>query len=513
MVKPVVLIILDGWGIAPAGPGNAIAQAHKPFWDKIWAAYPHTSLLASGEAVGLPRGEAGNSEVGHLNIGAGMIVYQELARVNMAISDGSFLRNEALLAAVRHAQKNNSALHLMGLVGTGVVHSSLEHLYAILWLAKTSGLKNVFLHAFTDGRDSSPTAGLEIIRDILAKFSEIGVGKLASICGRYFAMDRDNRWDRTKKAYDLLVSAVGEKIKDPLEAINQSYQNGITDEFLEPLLVEDKEGHVHNIKDGDAVIFFNFRPDRARQLTRALVIPDFSNFPRGQSLENAVFVSLTEYERGLPVLTAFPPPIIEYPLAAVISSVDRRQLHIGETEKYAHVTYFLNGGREEPYPGEDRVHIPSPKVATYDKKPEMSAPEITDYVCKVIQEQIYDCIIINFANADMVAHTGSVDATIKAIEVLDKCLEKITNIAVSVGGAVVITADHGKAEEMINPKTGGVDTEHSANPVPFIVVGKTFEGVSDPELTVGLLADVAPTVLSLLRIRKPDSMTGNDLLM
>jgi 2,3-bisphosphoglycerate-independent phosphoglycerate mutase len=342
------------------------------------------------------------------------------------------------------------------------------------------------------------------------KISGMGIGKLASLCGRYYAMDRDTRWDRTKKAYDLLVGGIGESEKDPLTAINNSYQKGVTDEFIEPTrLIPDKEA---NVKSGDSVIFFNFRPDRARQLTRAFVLPNFSDFPRGAFLGNIVFVAMTEYEKDLPLLTAFPPPKIDYPLAAVLSMHDKRQLHISETEKYAHVTYFLNGGNETPYPGEDRVHIPSPKVATYDKKPEMAAPEITDYVGKAISQKIYDCIIINFANADMVAHTGSIPATKKAIETLDSCLEKITNWVLASDGVLVITGDHGNAEVMLDPKTNAVDTEHTANPVPFIVVGGSFRNSQELQLPVGLLADIAPTILYLLKIQKPDSMTGNSLL-
>jgi len=508
--KPVVLIILDGWGVAPPGPGNAISLARKPFWDKISLAYPHTNLLASGESVGLPAGTAGNSEVGHLNIGAGMIVCQELVRINMKIADGSFLENPAFLAASDHVKKHNSSLHLLGLVGTGSVHSHLEHLYSLLWFAKTRSIKKVYIHAFTDGRDSSPTDALGTIHNIQTKISEIGVGKLASICGRYYAMDRVNRWRRTQKAYELLVKGVGEKGLDPLKAVSDSYQKGITDEFLEPTLVsEDKEAR---IKPDDSVIFFNFRPDRARQLTKSFVMPSFNDFPRESFLQNIVFVTMTDYEKDLPVLTAFPPPRIDYPLAAVLSLHEKRQLHIGETEKYAHVTYFLNGGKEEPYPGEDRVHIPSPKVATYDKKPEMSAPEITDYMGKTISQNLYDCIIINFANADMVAHTGSLSATKKAIETLDSCLEKITNLVLASNGIIVIIGDHGNAEVMTDPKTNAINTEHSVNPVPFIVVGKSFLNSSNIELPVGLLADVAPTILFLLKIQKPGTMTGNNLL-
>ncbi len=509
---PLALIILDGWGVAPDGGGNAISHAHKPFWDRISAAYPHTTLYASGEEVGLPKGEAGNSEVGHLNIGAGMIVYQELLRINMAISDGTFLENEAFVAAAENARKNRTGFHIMGLVGRGAVHSSVEHLYALLWFAKAQGLKDVFLHLFTDGRDSSPTSGSGILKEISDKCLEIGVGKIASVCGRYWAMDRDNRWDRTCRAYKLMVEGVGTKVADPASAIDELYQKGVTDEFIEPHLVTGEEKIDGVVKEGDSLVFFNFRPDRARQLTRTFADPTFFEFPGRKFLKSLVFVTMTEYEKNLPVMTAFSPPSIDYPLAAVLSINDLKQLHIGETEKYAHVTYFLNGGREDPYPGENRVHIPSPKVATYDKKPEMSAHEITDYVCSRMEQKLYDVYIINFANADMVAHTGSIEATIKAIETLDRSLEKITKLALSWGGLVVVTADHGNAEETIDTASGGPDTKHSNNPVPFIVVGDSLKTGQILKLPVGILADVAPTVLSLLGIPVPGSMVGRNLL-
>jgi len=511
-IKPLVLIILDGWGVAPAGKANAISLARKPFWDRISVAYPYTNLLASGEEVGLPKGEVGNSEVGHLNIGAGRIVYQELPRINMAISDGSFIKNPAFLAATGQVKKNKSRLHLIGLVGRGSVHSSIEHLYALLWLAKSQGVKEVFLHVFTDGRDSPPTSGLGAIKEIIDKTSKIGIGKLASICGRYYAMDRDKRWERTRICYEAIVDGVGEKAKDPQSAVSELYKKGVTDEFIKPLLIAEKDGSVHLIKDGDGLIFFNFRPDRGRQLTRSFVDPAFSGFNRKVVLKNLVFVSMTEYEKNLPVLAAFPPLIIDYPLAGILSFYEQRQLHIGETEKYAHVTYFINGGREEPYPGEVRLHIPSPKVATYDQKPEMAAYEISDYVCARLADQLYDVYIVNFANPDMVAHTGSMSATIKAIEVIDGCLEKIAKSVLGAGGVVLITGDHGNAESMINQVTGGVDTEHTANPVPLIAVSETFKTRRDLELPVGILADVAPTALSLLAIPIPDSMTGRNLL-
>ncbi len=508
-VKPVVLIVLDGWGIAPAGDGNAISLAKKPNWDRFFAGYPHTFLEASGEAVGLPKGEAGNSEVGHLNIGAGRIVYQELPRINQAIADGTFIANEAFLAAVKHVQTNSSTLHLMGLVGTGVVHSSLDHLFALLWLAKEQKIKRLFLHLFTDGRDSSPNSAQQVIQDIQAKIEQLQIGKIATIVGRYWAMDRNDHWERTEKAYEALTTALGEKVSDFSRAIQERYQKNSTDEFLEPLVI-DKEG---SIKDNDAVIFFNFRPDRARQLTKAFVLPDLEKFPQRKKLSNLFFVTMVEYEKGLPVSSiAFPDVKIGSPLASVISSLNLRQLHIGETEKYAHVTYFLNGNHEDPYPEEDRIHIPSPKVSTYDQKPEMSAPEITKYVVQKLQEEIYDFYMINFANPDMVAHTGSLNATIKAIEAVDVCLGKIVEATLVMKGAVVITADHGNAESLINQITGKVDTEHSTNPVPFVVIGEKFENLANKQLQTGILGDVAPTILALFGISKPSSMTGRVLI-
>jgi len=511
-ISPLVLVILDGWGIAPPGKGNAISLARKPFWDRISVAYPHTSLIASGEEVGLPKGEAGNSQVGHLNIGAGKIVYQELPRINMAISDGSFLKNPAFLAAAEHVKKNKSNLHLFGLVGRGSVHSSLEHLYAVLWFAKTQGLKDVFLHVFTDGRDSPPTSGLGVIKEIVAKSSQIGVGWLSSICGRYYAMDRNKRWERTSICYEALVQGVGDKVKEPIAAVRELYEKGVTDEFIKPLLTAEEGKLVHTIKDGDSVIFFNFRPDRARQLTRSLVDPTFSGFKRKSVLKNLIFVSMTEYEKNLPVLTAFPSLMIDYPLAAVLSEYEKRQLHIGETEKYAHVTYFINGGREEPYLGEVRMHIPSSKVATYDQKPQMSALEIANYVCERLADGVFDVYIVNFANPDMVAHTGSLSATVKAVETIDECLKKIGKAILSAGGVMMITGDHGNAESMINQATGGVDTEHSVNPVPLIIVSEIYQTRQNKKLPAGILADVAPTALSLLGIPVPESMTGRNLL-
>lgn len=511
-LRPVVLVVLDGWGIAAASAGNAIELANKPFFNSIRVSYPHTQLIASGESVGLPKGEPGNSEVGHLNIGAGKIVYQDLPRINSAIADGSFLKNEIFSKAFEHTKTSNSALHIMGLVGTGAVHSSVEHLFALLWAAKEAGLQKVFLHLFTDGRDSSPTAGLQLINEIQTKIAAIGVGTIASLAGRYWAMDRDNRWERIERAYRAIVLGEGNKVNTAQEAIETSYSKSITDEFIEPSVVTIGSLAVGTVKDNDSLIFFNFRPDRARQLTKAFILPTFNNFERGQMLKNLYFVTMAEYEKGLPVSVAFPHQEITQPLAKVVSDHLLKQLHIGETEKYAHVTYFFNGGREDPFPQEDRVHIPSPKVATYDLKPEMSADAITDFVVQKIKSSLYQFYVVNFANADMVAHTGSIQTTVAAIETLDQCLKRISDASISVGGCMVVTADHGNAEVMINPTTAGVDTEHSENPVPLIVVANIFKHSSVLQLQSGILADVAPTILALLGVSKPATMVGQDLL-
>lgn len=533
--KPVVLVILDGWGIAPPGPGNAVTLAKTPNFDKLWAAFPHTQLTASGEAVGLPRGEDGNSETGHLNLGAGQIVFQDLPRINMSIADGSFYQIPSLKRVAEHIRKNSSSLHLLGLLGSGGVHSSLEHLFALLHFAKKEGISSVFLHLFTDGRDSPPTSALIYINKIQAEMEKIEIGKIATLCGRYFAMDRDHHWERTQKAYDLIVQGKGQQITSLKEAIKKSYENNQTDEFLEPLVV-DKNGL---IKDNDGVIFFNFRIDRPRQLTKALVIPNFetlkirktafdpyaekyglhqyqtpdgtTTFKRGKVLHNLLFVTMTEYEKGLPVEIVFPPEIVKLPLARIISEKELHQLHLAETEKERFVTYYFDGQREKPFPGEDRVEIASPKVPTYDQKPEMSAYAVTEELTKKIKANLYDFIIVNYANPDMVGHTGVLKAGIKACEVVDECLGRVVSTVVNVGGVCLVTADHGNVEEMIDPVTGEVDTEHSSNPVPFMVIDKRFNRGSHV-LSQGILADVAPTILSLMGMEKPDLMNGRNLL-
>jgi 2,3-bisphosphoglycerate-independent phosphoglycerate mutase len=535
MIKPVVLIILDGWGLAPAGPGNAISQAKIPNFQKYWAVYPKTQLQASGEAVGLPKGEGGNSEAGHLNLGAGRIVFQDLPRIDMAIADGTFFQKEAFLEAAKHVKKNHSRLHLLGLIGAGGVHSSLEHLLALIRFAKIQNITNLYLHLFTDGRDSPPTSAVNYILKVEEELKNLGIGKIATLIGRYYALDRDHRWERTKKAYDLLVLGKGETAPNAVEALKKSYNTGKTDEFVEPILLA-KEGI---IEDNDAVIFFNFRIDRPRQLTKAFVLPDFeklvikkisfdpyaeryglkiyetpkgtTTFKREKILKNLFFVTMTEYEKNLPVVVAFPPEPVKMPLARILSEEGLRQLHIAESEKYPHVTVFFDGGREEPFVGEDWAEVPSPKVATYDLKPEMAAYELTDQVLKRLKSNIYDFILVTFANPDMVGHTGVISAGIRACEAVDECLGKIVGTVLNLNGACIITADHGNVEEMINLNTGEIDTKHSTNPVPLIIIDKRYN-YGGRILPRGILADVAPTILAILGIKKPELMMGKNLL-
>jgi len=536
MIKPVVLVILDGWGLAPEGPGNAVSLAATPNFDQLWAAYPHTQLEASGEAVGLPRGEEGNSETGHLNLGAGQIVFQELPRINLAIADGSFFKIPAFKAAADHVKKNHSRLHLLGLMGAGGVHSSLEHLFALLNFAQKENLKEVYLHLFTDGRDSPPSSALTYLAQVKRKIQQTGLGRIATLCGRYFAMDRDNRWERTQKAYEALVLGRGYQASSPEQGIRHAYQTGKTDEFIEPIIV-DKKGLV---QDRDAVIFFNFRIDRPRQLTKAFVLPNFetlvikkpafdpyaeryglhqyqvpktttTTFKRKKVLRDLLFVTMTEYEPGLPVQVAFIPEPVKLPLGRVLAERELRQFHLAETEKERHVTYYFNGRREKPFPGEDRIEIPSPKVATYDRKPEMSAPEVTQTLVKHLKLGFYDFVIVNYANPDMVGHTGVIKAGIKACEVVDYCLGEVVKTTLGLGGVVVVTADHGNVEEMIDLQTGKVDTKHSTNPVPLIIVDRRSDSTGKV-LPQGILADVAPTILAIMGIEKPEVMTGRNLL-
>ncbi|MCG2694323.1 2,3-bisphosphoglycerate-independent phosphoglycerate mutase [Candidatus Parcubacteria bacterium] len=521
--KPAILIILDGWGIASPGEGNAIAKAKTPNMDRLIRTYPAMTLAASGNEAGLHVGEMGNSEAGHLNIGAGRIFYQILPRIEKAIVDKSFFENEAFLKAIQYARKNKGSLHLMGLVSSGGVHSHEDQLYALLDLAESQKTKKVFVHAFLDGKDTMYNSGKGFIEKLQEKMKEIKLGKIATLSGRFYAMDRDGRFERTEKVYSAIAKGIGKKSTNAIKAIEQSYKENIFDEEFVPTVITGRNGKpVAKVEDGDAVIFFNFRADRSRQLTNAFVSDDFTGFKRIKK-PNIFFVAMTEYEKGLPLEVAFLPDEITEPLARVLSENGQKQLHISETEKYTHITFFLNGQKEEPFQGEDRKVVPSPHVSSYDKKPEMSAREITTRVIKEIKAENYDFIAVNFANADMVSHTGNFEATKKAIEILDKCVGDIAEQALLYGGVVFITADHGNAEEIANLHTGRMDKEHTANPVPFIIVGEKFEGQSmglpegvgaDLSLVppVGILGDVAPTILHVLGIKQPIKMTGKPLI-
>ncbi len=516
--KPVVLVVLDGWGIAPPSHGNAITLAKTPFFSTLISLYPTYTLEAAGLAVGLSWGEMGGSEVGHLNLGAGKVIYQTLPRINKAIEDGSFFKNSAFLKAIEQARKYNSKIHLVGLVSNGNVHASIDHLKAILDLMKRENFKRVFLQAILDGRDTPYNSGLIFIKEILKEMEKNNLGGIATLAGRFYSMDRDGNWERIEKSYLAMTEGVGEKSSDPIKAIEESYKKNIFDEEFIPTVILKNNEPVAKVEDNDAVIFFNFRTERARELTKAFVLDDFKGFNRKRKIKNLFFVTMTEYEKGLPTEVAFPPETIEYPLARILSEHGLKQLHIAETEKYAHVTYFFNGGREKPYPNEDWVLVPSPKVSSFDQKPEMSAKEITQNVISAINKDKYDFILINFANPDIVGHTGNLQAVISAIELLDKLLSKIVEATLSKNGVVIITADHGNAEEIINLRTGEIDKEHSNNPVPFILVGKEWEKKEKEEVDlstlspVGILADVAPTILKIMGIPQPKEMNGKPLI-
>jgi 2,3-bisphosphoglycerate-independent phosphoglycerate mutase len=539
-LKPVVLAILDGWGLAPPGPGNAVSQAKTPNITSLWQNYVHTQLIAHGESVGLPKREPGNTETGHLNLGAGRIVYQDLPRINMSIADGSFFQNQAFISAAEHTKSNHSNLHLLGLVGGGGVHSDLSHFFALIRLFHEQNVPNVYLHIFSDGRDSPSTASMTYIKELQSVISKEHLGTIASVMGRYYAMDRDFRWDRTAKAYFCLTQGQGKVAHSIEEAISSAYALNQTDEFVDPTIIcGPDEKPLALIKENDAVVFVNFRIDRPRQLTKAFVLPDFEKiannstfdpysikytgshenentssnkqnpFKRGDQIKNLFFVTMTEYEKNLPVSTAFPPQSVENPLGKIISDHGLRQLRISESEKERFVTYYFNGIQEAPFPLEDHLIVPSPKVSTYDKKPEMSAIETTNVLISQIQSGKYDFIVINYANPDMVAHTGNIPSAIKACECVDDCVGRITKVILSAGGVLLITADHGNAEEMLNMSTGASDTEHNANPVPFIIVGNDFH--TSKQITQGILSDVAPTILSLMNIPIPMNITGRNL--
>lgn len=517
MFRPFVLVVLDGWGISNTTQGNPIREAKLPTFEKLNRYYPMTTLQASGISVGLPWNTAGNSEVGHMTMGAGRIIYQNMPRIALAIQDGGFNTNPAFLEAIDAVKKNNSTLHLMGLISPGSVHSHKDHLLALLLLVKERGLTKVVIHAFMDGRDSSPTSGIGHLRELIREIRLVGVGEIGSLIGRNYAMDRNNNWDRVERAYLMLTKGIGERTNDPLLHLEQSYAKNITDEYIEPTIIERDGAPVGLIQDGDAVIFFNFREDRAREITKAFALPEFDGFVREKKLD-LYFVTMTEFEKGLPVHIAFPPEDVHDSLGEVLSKAGLRQLRIAETEKYAHVTYFFNGGNEEAFPNEDRILIPSPAVSHFDEQPEMSAPEVTDTVIKKIRENLYDFILMNYANPDMVAHTGNEAASIKAVEATDKSLSQLIPSVLQVGGALMITADHGNAEEVTNLQTGEQDTEHSTNPIPLWYVTPSnhhektsAEMIREQNEVHGLLSDVAPTILDIFGIPKPETMNGTTL--
>ena len=512
---PYAIIIMDGYGLAPSGAGNAITIDGSKNVNELIKNYPSATLGASGLSVGLPQGQMGNSEVGHLNMGAGRIVYQDLTKITKAIEDGDFFENPALLKAVENAKQNGKKLHLYGLLSNGGVHSHLTHVFALLKLAKKAGLEEVFVHCFMDGRDVSPTSGAGFIRDLQAEMKEVGIGKVASVCGRYYAMDRDNNWDRVEKAYDMLTLGEGEKTDDPAATVEKSYENGVTDEFLKPIKVYENGKPVGLLEEGDSVICFNFRPDRAREITRAVsqkvfTVPKGNAFNRKTGWLHPVYVCFTVYDAAFDdVDIAFPKTVLNNTLGEYLAKLGKKQLRIAETEKYAHVTFFFNGGVEAPCPGEDRALIPSPKVATYDLKPEMSAFEVTDEVIARIDSGKYDVIILNFANCDMVGHTGVIPAAVKAVHTVDECVKRVTDKILEMGGAALLTADHGNADKLLS-EDGSPFTAHTTNPVPVVLVSEKYKKASLRK--DGILADLAPTLLTVMGVPVPKEMTGKSLI-
>lgn len=505
--KPVMLMILDGFGITEKVDGNAVKAAYKPNYDKIIEKYPHTQLGASGLDVGLPKGQMGNSEVGHLNIGAGRIIYQELTRISKEVEEGNFFRNKEINDVMDKAKANNSSLHLLGLLSDGGVHSHIDHLKAFLRLAKEKGLTRVFVHPFLDGRDVAPSSGIDFVAKLEKFMAELGVGKIATVCGRYYAMDRDKRWERVQLAYNAIVLGKGEENTSAVDAVQKSYHDNKTDEFVLPTVIVEDGKPTATISNNDSVIFFNFRPDRAREITRAINDKVFDGFER--KTLNLNYLCLTQYDKTIENVTiAYKPEAYTNTLGEYVSKKGKKQLRIAETEKYAHVTFFFNGGVEAPNPAEDRALIPSPKVATYDLKPEMSAYEVCDEALKRIDSDEYDMIILNFANPDMVGHTGVLDAAKKAIEAVDVCLGKIVDRILEKDGTVFITADHGNAEIMIDYSNGGPMTAHTTDPVPFIYVSKEAKPLREG----GILADIAPTMLEVMKLEVPSEMTGKSLI-
>ena len=505
--KLTMLMILDGFGENSNKEGNAVELANTPNIDKLMKNNPTTDIYTSGLNVGLPDGQMGNSEVGHTNIGAGRIVYQELTRITKSIEDGDFFSIPEFIDAINYCKQNNSKLHIMGLLSDGGVHSHMRHLYALLELAKRKGFEDVYVHCFLDGRDTPPASAENYIMKLEEKMKEKEIGKIASISGRFYAMDRDKRWERIKKTYDALALGEGKKANTAISAIESSYQKEVFDEFVEPTLICNGETPIATISEKDAVIFYNFRPDRAREITRTLVDENFNEFDTKKL--NLYFVCFTQYDETMPnVHVAFKPTVLKNTFGEYVSNLGYTQLRIAETEKYAHVTFFFNGGEEKQYKGEDRILVPSPKVETYDLKPEMSAYEVTEKVLEAIKSEKYNCIILNYANPDMVGHTGNLDAAIKAIEAIDECVGKVVEAVKEKQGVLLITADHGNAEQMIDYKTGEPHTAHTTNPVPLILVG-----MEDVELKQGKLADLAPTMLDIMGLKKPEEMTGESLIV
>jgi 2,3-bisphosphoglycerate-independent phosphoglycerate mutase len=507
--SPLVLIVLDGWGLRPEKDNNAIALARTPVYDELLKRYPNAQLVTSGEAVGLPAGQMGNSEVGHMNMGAGRIVYQDLTRIDKSIKDGELFESPVLASAMDRCVDGRHALHFVGLLSDGGVHSSQQHLHALIEMAAKRRGPRVFVHVITDGRDTSPTGGVRYVSQLQAVMDPLSTGRIATICGRYYAMDRDKRWERTKLAYDAIVEGVAEQTStDPVDALRKSYEAGITDEFVKPIVVVDADRHpIGPVRDEDSIVFFNFRADRARQLTRAIALDDFDGFPRPHR-RRVHFTTITVYDRTFNLPVVFTPQTFSGNLADVLAANDRTNLRLAETEKYAHVTYFFNCGREQPYPDEDRILVPSQKVATYDLKPEMSAPGITDEMLGTLQAHKHQVVICNFANADMVGHTGRLDAAIAAVETLDRCLGRIVSALKAAGGRAIITADHGNAEQMWDDELKAPHTAHTSNPVPVILYDDARVGSA---LRNGSLRDVSPTMLALLGIAKSPEMTGTPL--
>ncbi|MBV8527307.1 MAG: 2,3-bisphosphoglycerate-independent phosphoglycerate mutase [Candidatus Dormibacteraeota bacterium] len=507
-VQPFVLVVLDGWGFSADPVGNAILGADTPHMEALMQRWPTTLVAASGEAVGLPRGQQGNSEVGHLTIGAGRVIYQPLSRINRAIADGSFFQNPVLDAAIDRARDNGGALQLLGLISPGGVHSHMDHAVALAELARRRGLERVYVHAFTDGRDEPPMSGAGYMSAFIEELNNVGAGRVVSVSGRYYAMDRDRRWDRTQRAYNVIVAAEGPEAADPVAYMEAQYAAGVGDEFVPPASIAEPGAERVHIEDGDSIVFFNFRPDRARQLSHAIVDRDFEAFERSRVLEKVAFVSMTEYERSLPARIAFPTEDVRGTLAEVIAARGLHQFHVAETEKYAHVTYFINGGRERALDGEERLLVPSPRVPTYDTVPEMSAEPITDAVVSHVERGDDALIVVNYANADMVGHTGDLGATIRAVEVVDHAVGRIVASALNRRGAVLITADHGNAEHKVDRRSGAPLTAHTTNPVPVILCGTAATRLRDG----GGLRDVAPTVLDAMGLPAPEEMTGRSLI-